>query len=167
MRKQKSLLLVIFAAVVLACLQTAALGQAADGNLANVSGGGSSIKWDVLVANSGMSLTVSFPDGRSFTREYKAGTSPDITLSDRQLNGLPDGVYGYELRLRPQLSAGEREALRAARKDDEPEDVRAMRKRPVLPVLVQSGSFAVLNGAIVVAGDNFRRLRNHRFSLGA
>src|SRR5216683_2186391 len=122
MRKQKSFLLVIFAALVIACLQTAALGQAAnDGNLANVSGGGSSVKWDVLVANSGMSLTVSFPDGRSFTREYKAGTSPDITLSDRQLAGLPDGVYGYELRLRPQLSAGEREALRAARKDDEPE----------------------------------------------
>src|SRR6267142_1380343 len=189
MRKQKSLLLVIFAAVVLACLQTAALGQAADGNLANVSGGGSSIKWDVLVANSGMSLTVSFPDGRSFTREYKAGTSPDITLSDRQLNGLPDGVYGYELRLRPQLSAAEREALKAARKDDEPEDVRAMRKRPVLPVLVQSGSFTILNGAIVVggasegqrsaklaepkqsaevvSGNTLKRLRNHRFSLGA
>src|SRR6267142_6557137 len=190
MRKQKSLLLVIFAAVVLACLQTAALGQAADGNLANVSGGGSSIKWDVLVANSGMSLTVSFPDGRSFTREYKAGSSPDITLSDRQLAGLPDGVYGYELRLRPQLSAGEREALRAARKDDEPEAERAMRKRPLLPVLVQSGSFAVLNGAIVVggasegqrstaklaepkqsaevvSGNTLKRLRNHRFSLGA
>jgi len=188
MKNQKSFLLVIFAAVVLACLQTAALGQ--DGNLANVSGGGSSIKWDVVVANSGMSLTVSFPDGRSFTREYKAGTSPDITLSDRQLNGLPDGVYGYELRLRPQLSAGEREALRAARKDDEPEAERAMRKRPVVPVLVQSGSFAILNGAIivggasegqrsaaklaepkqsagVVSGNTLNRLRNHRMSLGA
>src|SRR5258707_2771105 len=150
MKNQKSFLLVIFAAVVLACLQTAALGE--DGNWASVTGVGASVKWDVLVANSGMSLTVSFPDGRSFTREYKAGTSPDITLSDRQLNGLPDGVYGYELRLRPQLSAGEREALRAARKDDEPEAERAMRKRPVVPVLVQSGSFAILNGAIVVGG---------------
>jgi hypothetical protein len=191
MKNQKSFLLVIFAAVVLACLQTAALGQAADGNLANVSGGGSSIKWDVLVANSGMSLTVSFPDGRSFTREYKAGTSPDVTLSDRQLNGVPDGVYGYELRLRPQLSAAEREALKAARgKDDDPEAERAMRKRPVVPVLVQSGSFAIVNGAIVVggasegqrssaklaepkqsaevvSGNTLKRLRNHRFSLGA
>jgi hypothetical protein len=168
----------------------AALGQAAnDGNVANVTGGGSSIKWDVIVANSGMSLTVSFPDGRSFTREYKAGSSPDITLSDRQLSGLPDGVYGYELRLRPQLSAAEREALRAARKDDEPEAERAMRKRPVVPVLVQSGSFAIVNGAIVVggaveprsnaklaepmrspgvvSGNTLTRLRNHRMSLGA
>src|SRR5882672_180184 len=187
MKNQKSFLLVIFAAVVLACLQTAALGQ--DGNLANVTGGGASLKWDVLVANSGMSLTVSFPDGRSFNREYKAGSSPDITLSDRQLNGLPDGVYGYELRLRPQLSAAEREALRAARKDDEPEAERAMRKRPVLPVLVQTGSFAIVNGAIVVggavearsnaklaepmrspgvvSGNTLTRLRNHRMSLGA
>src|SRR5258708_37151621 len=119
MKNQKSFLLVIFAAVVLACLQTAALGQ--DGNLANVTGGGASVKWDVLVAKSGMSLTVSFPDGRSFTREYKAGTSPDITLSDRQLNGLPDGEYGYELRLRPQLSAAERKSFRPAPHDNEPE----------------------------------------------
>lgn len=36
MSKQKSLLLVIFAALVLTCLETAAFGQAAnDGNLAN------------------------------------------------------------------------------------------------------------------------------------
>jgi hypothetical protein len=189
MRKQKSFLLVIFAALVLACLQIAALGQTGNDKLANVSGGGSGVKWDVLVANSGMSLTISFPDGRSFTREYKAGTSPDITLSDRQLENLPDGTYGYELRLRPTLSAAEREALRAARgKDDEPEAERAMRKRPVVPVLVQTGSFAILNGALIVggaveaersnakstepirspralSGNTLTRLRNHRLSL--
>src|SRR5438309_8732381 len=142
MRKQKSFLLVILTALVLACLQTAALGQTND-KLANVSAGGSSVKWEVTAANSGMSLTISFPDGRSFTREYKAGTSPDITLNDRQLESLPDGVYGYELRLRPALSGAEREALKAARgRDDEPEAERAMRKPPVLPALVQQGSFA-------------------------
>src|SRR6266550_6780695 len=188
MRKQESFLLVILAALVLACLQTAALGQTND-KLANVSAGGSSVKWEVTAANSGMSLTISFPDGRSFTREYKAGTSPDITLNDRQLESLPDGVYSYELRLRPALSGAEREALKAARgRDDEPEAERAMRKRPVVPALVQQGSFAILNGAIivggaveaersnaksvepkrspgVVSGNTVTRLRNHRQSL--
>ncbi|HMG74859.1 MAG TPA: tail fiber domain-containing protein [Pyrinomonadaceae bacterium] len=189
MRNQKSFLLVIFAALILACLQTAALGQTANDQLANVTGGGSSVRWDVRAPNSGMSLTISFPDGRSFTREYKSGSSPEITLSDRQLEGLPDGAYGYELRLRPALSPSEREALKAARgKDDDPEAERAMRKRPALPVLVQSGSFAIMNGAIivggavegersnaksaepnkspgVVSGNTVTRLRNHRASL--
>jgi hypothetical protein len=187
MRNQKSFAVVIFAALIFACLQTAALGQTANDKLANVTGGGSSVRWDVLVANSGTRLTISFPDGRSFTREYKAGTSPEITLNDRQLESLPDGAYGYELRLRPVLSAGEREELKAARgKDDDPEAERAMRKRPVLPVLVQSGSFAILNGSVVVGGasegqrssarlmksqpspisaNTINRLRNHRLSL--
>jgi hypothetical protein len=190
MKNQRGLVFGIFIVVTLACLQSVALGQTND-KLANVTGGGSSVRWDTLVANSGMSLTVSFPDGRSFTREYKAGTSPEINLSDRQLEGLPDGVYGYELRLRPRLSAAEREALKAARgKDDEPEAERAMRKRPAVPVLVQSGSFAIMNGAIIVggaiegersnaktaepvrspramSGNTVTRLRNHRVSLGA
>jgi hypothetical protein len=190
MRKQKSFAVVIFAALILACLQTAALGQTAnDDKLANVTGGGSSIRWDVVVSNSGGSLTVSAPDGRVFTREFKAGVSPEISLSDRQLEKLPDGTYGYELRLRPVLSAGEREALKAARgKDDDPEAERAARKRPVLPVLVQSGAFSILNGSVVVggasegqrsnakstqsqqspgvvSGNTVTRLRNHRLSL--
>lgn len=180
----------IFATLVLACLQMAALGQTPNGNLANVSGGGSSIRWDVVVPNSGGNLTISAPDGRVFYREFKAGGSPEITLNDRQLEKLPDGSYAYELRLRPVLSAGEREALKAARgKDDDPEAERAGRKRPVTPVLAQSGSFAILNGAIViggavegqrtgkiteprrtagvVSGNTVTRLRNHRLSLFA
>jgi hypothetical protein len=191
MRKQKSFLLVIFAALVLACLQAAALGQAAnDGNLANVAGGGSSVKWDVVVQNSGGSITITAPDGRAFTREFRAGTSPEITLSDKQFDKLPDGVYSYELRLGPSFTAADRETLKAARgRDDEPEAERAARKRPVLPVLVQSGAFAIVNGAIVVggavepksnakiaeptrspgvlSGNTLTRLRNHRMSLGA
>jgi len=188
MRNQKSFALVIFAALIFVCLQTVALGQTASGNLANVGGGGSSIRWDVVVQNAGGSLTISAPDGRSFTREFKAGVSPEINLSDRQFEKLGDGSYGYELRLRPVLSAGEREALKAARgKDDDPEAERAGRKRPIVPLLVQSGGFSILNGAIIVGGgiegqrtgkiteprrtaagvsaNTVTRLRNHRLSL--
>ena len=192
MKNQKYFASGIFVAVMFVCLQTAVLGQTAnDGTLANVTGGGSSIRWDVIVPNSGVSLTISAPDGRAFSREYRAGTSPEISPSDKQLEGLPDGTYSYELRLRPVLSPAARDALKAARgQDDDPEAERAGRKRPVVPVLVQSGCFSILNGAIIVAGavENQRpaakiteqqrtpgvisgntvtRLRNHRFSLGA
>ena len=138
MKNQKPLMLGVFTAIVFTCLQTFALGQAAkDGNLANLTSGWSSIRWDVVAPNNGGNLTISAPDGRVFYREFKAGAAPEITLSDRQLEGLPDGSYSYELRLRPALSAGAREAIKAARgKDDEPEAERAGRKRPVVPALV-------------------------------
>ena len=189
MRNQKSFALGIFIVFMLACVQTAVLGQSANGNLANVSGGGSSVRWDVIVPNSGGTLTISAPDGRVFYKEFRAGASPEITLTDKQLDGLPDGTYSYELRLRPVLSPAAREALKAARgKDDDPEAERAGRKRPVVPVLVQSGAFSILNGAIIVggavedqrraakitepqrtpgviSGNTVTRLRNHRLSL--
>jgi len=51
------------------------------------------------------------------------------------------------------MSALVKENLAAARgKDDDAEEVRATRKRATLPVLVQSGSFSILNGAVIVAG---------------
>ena len=66
MKNQKSFLLVLFAALVFVCLQTAAFGQT-DGKLASVSGG-SSVRWDITVPNSGLTLIVSAPDGRTFQR---------------------------------------------------------------------------------------------------
>jgi hypothetical protein len=145
----------------------------------------------VIGPHDGGNLTVSAPDGRTFSREFKAGAAPEINLGDRQLDGLSDGTYSYELRLRPALSAGAREAIKAARgKDDEPEAERAGRKRPVVPVLVQSGAFSILNGVVIVggaveggrtkaksaeprrtlgviSGNTVTRLRNHREFLGA
>jgi hypothetical protein len=97
-------------------------------------------------------MTVLAPDGRVFRKEFKAGASPEFTLTDRHGERLPDGPYAYELRLTPVLSAAAKEMLTAARgKDDDAEAVRATRKR-MLPGLVESGMFSILNGAIVVAG---------------
>ena len=191
MKNRKSFLLVLFAALIFACLQTTVMGQTANDKLANVAGGGSSVRWDVGVSNSGGSLTISAPDGRVFYKEFRAGAAPEITLSDKQFDGLPDGTYSFELRLRPALSPAAKEALAAARgKDDEPEAERAARKRPAMPALIQSGSFSILNGAIitggaveqqrpnvkltepqrtpgVLSGNTVTRLRNHRLSLRA
>lgn len=190
MRNQKSFALGIFTVFVFACLQTAALGQAANDKLANVTGAGSSVRWDVAVSHSGGTLTVSAPDGRVFRKEFRAGAAPELTITDQLGERLPDGTYTYELRLTPAFSSGLNKAtLKAARgQDDEPEAERAARKRATPPALVQSGSFSILNGAIIVAGavedqgrtakvtepqrtpgvvsgNTVTRLRNHRLSL--
>src|SRR6185369_2938107 len=150
MKHPRTFALMTFAVLLMAGLSSAALGQTSDSNLANVIGGGASVRFDVLVQNAGISMTITAPDGRSFTREYKAGGSPGFDFGDKS---LPDGAYGYELRLRPALSAVQREALKDARgKDDDPESERAGRKRPVMPNLVQSGAFALVNGQVIVAG---------------
>jgi hypothetical protein len=190
MKSLRVFTLAVFAVLTLVCTQATALGQAKD-NLANLSGGGASVRWEVLVANSGVSLTISAPDGRSFHKDYEAGgASPEFSISDRQLEGLPDGNYTYELRLKPTLSPALKEAMKARGVDDEQDAKRNARKHPALPTLVQSGSFAILNGAVVVPGavegqrsaaktadqrpapvitfsNSFARLRNHPMARGA
>ena len=155
MKNPKSLTSIICTLFVVACLYVSVSGQTAEdrNKLATVSGGGSSVRWDVAAPNAGLTLTISTPDGRVFRKELRAGAAADFTLSDKEGNRLPDGQYTYELRLTPALTAAVKEELAAARgKDDEPEAVRAARKRPVFANLVQSGSFAVVNGSVFVAG---------------
>ena len=192
MKNQKFFASGVFLVFTLLCLQSAASGQvASEGKLANVNANGSSVRWEVLAANSGLTLTITAPDGRVFRKEFKAGAAPEFTLTDKQGERLPDGQYTYELRLSPVISAGIKERLNASRaKDDEPEDERTARKQTAAPGLVQSGGFAILNGSVIVAGavedsrrtakvsglqlapkvisgNTVARLRNHRVSLGA
>jgi hypothetical protein len=183
MKTHKSLMLVIFAVFVFACLGTATFGQTANDKVASVTGG-SSVRWDVGASNSGLTVVVSAPDGRVFRREYKGGSSPDFALIDKQGERLPDGVYSYELRLTPVTT----DALKSRAKDDASEEDRTGRKRSTVSAPVQSGSFAIVNGSAVVAGamedgrrsakvtrpsaaiisgNTVTRLRNHRASLGA
>jgi hypothetical protein len=158
MNKRKSLMPWIFSMFILGCLQIGALGQTPEqlkeNKLAGLTGQGMSVRWDVAVPNGGLTMIIMAPDGRVFTKQFPAGSSPDFTLTDKQGERLPDGVYTYELRLSPATMLVDKEKLAAARgKDDEPEEVRATRKRvsPAQP-LVQSGSFAIVNGSVIVPG---------------
>jgi len=181
MTYRKSVLLVLVTALTLVCLQATAAGQNAnESKLANMVAGASSIRLDVTVANSGSTLTISAPDGRTFRKEYKAGAAPEFSIIDKAGERMPDGVYTYELR----LNSAAMERQRATRgRDDESESERTSRKRMIVPSSVQSGSFTIMNGSVIVAGaiedsrriavnnaqrhelmvaNTLARLRNHR-----
>ena len=148
MKKLRFTASAIFAVAVMACFAIPATGQT-EGSIANVSGGGSAARWDITAANAGGTLTISFPDGRSIRKTFRAGETPQVTMGEKYFDSLPDGVYSYELQL---AAAPSDAAIKARGKDDDPESERAGRKRPSVSGMTQSGSFAVINGSIVVAG---------------
>src|SRR6185295_5656109 len=156
MKNLKYAISILSLLLVVVCLHISASAQAVreENKLAAISASGSSVRWDVTAAHAGLTVTVAAPDGRIFRQESK-GSSAEFSLSDRQGNRLPDGQYTYELRVTPEISKAVKEQLAAARgKDDDAEDVRAARKRTTLPGLVESGSFSLLNGAVIVAGSS-------------
>jgi hypothetical protein len=138
----------------IACMHISASGQTVEdkNRLAAINGTGSSVRWDVSAPNAGLMLIVSAPDGRVFSNNFKGGSSPSFSIADAQGERLPDGQYTYELRLTPASSA-RKDTSNGRGKEDEPEALRAARKSaaPAQP-LVESGSFSIVNGSIVVAG---------------
>jgi Chaperone of endosialidase len=151
MKYPRTFVLMALAVLLVGGVWSSALGQSADGPLANVSNGGSSVRFDIVAQNAGATLTITAPDGRSFSKEFRQGAAPEFNLGDRS---LPDGIYNYELRLKPALTAGQKDALKAARgNDDDSEAERGARKRPAAPNLAQSGAFTVLNGQIIMGGQ--------------
>jgi len=194
MKYKKFFVLAVLAVGILAAIQMTALGQAPDGKIANMLISGGSVRWEISVSHAGGTLTVTFPDGRAMRKAVRAGGSPEINLSDKQLEGLPDGVYGYDLQLAAKLTPSQKEEIAKARgKDDDAENERMMRKRPAVPTLTQSGAFTISNGTIIgpgavegqrsvakatetrpvsasasrlpVSANTISRLRNHRASL--
>jgi hypothetical protein len=140
---------------VVACVQVSTLGQTAEdkNKLAAISSAGSSVRWEMAAPYAALTMTVAAPDGRVFRKEFKAGATPEFMITDDQGEKLPDGQYSYELRLTPIFSPAVKAALAAARgKDDDPETVRAARKRAIPPSLVHSGGFSIMNGVAIVAG---------------
>jgi hypothetical protein len=134
-----------FAAIAMAVMALAQFAQAqSDVKISNMTVGAGSVRWDLLASDAGGSITISFPDGRSFTKDFK-GSSVQFDLTDKQLDGAPDGVYNYELR------TGSSAKVKRT-KDDEPESDRASRKRAAVAPSVQSGTFAIVNGALIGPG---------------
>lgn len=154
MKNLKSVYTIVLVVLVVACFQILALGQDDKNKGVSISGSGLSVKWDVAVPNSGLTLTISTPDGQVFRQEGK-GRSTEFTLTDQKGERFPDGQYSYELRVTPPISAEVRETLAAARAKGNSDEVRReLVKRGALAAqpLVVSGGFAILNGSVVVPG---------------
>ena len=154
MKNLKHLPSVLSIAFVLACFNVV-LAQSRDDKLASVTNLGSSLRFEISAAHESGTLAVTGPDGYAYTKEFKAGASPEIRLSDSRGEKLPDGNYTYELRLTPNISAETRATLKAAREKGTSnyELTRELRRRGTLPAtLVQSGGFTIVNGSAVTAG---------------
>jgi hypothetical protein len=156
MKNLKHLFTMMSIVLAIACLSVSVSGQAPEdkNKVSTIASAGSNVRWDVAVPYSGGTLTVSAPDGRVFQSQFKAGGGPSFSLHDKQGERLGDGQYNYELRLSPVLSGPAKEKMAKSRgKDDDPEAVRAARKPVAAPELVESGTFTILNGAVIVAGS--------------
>lgn len=104
------------------------------------------VEWSPVVEHERLVLTVSRPDESTARQELAAGQSPVYQLSA----GDPDGVYTWELRATPKVSAEVKKELAGARKSGDPTILWRLRKEGKLPEeMVQSGTFTVSRGAIV------------------
>src|SRR6266404_3024015 len=155
MKNLKYLSFILSLMFVVACLYTTTSGQTVEdkNKIAAINGNGSSLKWEVAAPNAGVTLIVSAPDGRVFSKNFKGGSSPSFSIADAQGERLPDGQYTYELRLTPTSSPRKDATSNGRGKDDEPEAVRAARKSVAAQPLVESGNFSIVNGSVVVAGS--------------
>jgi hypothetical protein len=149
-----SMLTIVF---VLACFNILVLAQSNDdkNQFAAISSFGSNVRFDVGVPHASVTLTVIGPDGVAFTKEFKSGNSAEFKLTSAKGERLPDGQYTYELRVGPIVSKETKDALKDAReKGNSSEVLRDLQKRGALPAnpLVQSGSFLLSNGSVILPG---------------
>jgi len=142
-------------AFALASFNIVVLAQSNENQIANISSTGASIRFDVGAPHASVTLTVIGPDNFSYTKEFKSGNAAEFKLNKLKGERLPDGQYTYELRVSPNISDETKAALKAAReKGDSAEVQNDLRKRGALPSqgMVQSGSFMILNGSVILAG---------------
>jgi hypothetical protein len=150
----KSVHAIVRVILVVACFQILAFGQDDKNKGVTISGSGSSVRWEVAVPHTELTLTISAPDGQVFRKEFK-GSAAEFSLTDKKGERLADGQYSYELRVTPPIPSEVREQLAAARANGNDEEVRRnLIKRGALAAqpLVVSGGFAMLNGSVIVPG---------------
>jgi len=120
--------------------------------VAHATAGADKIIWQPVVENAGLVLTVVGPDAATFDKTFDAGINPYFELLDNHGNRFGDGQCTYELRVIAVVDPEVRSALEAARKSGDESVVSELRRAGKLPegVAVQSGSFLIKNGGIVM-----------------
>lgn len=113
--------------------------------IATLSEFGSGLYWTPHVEYEHITLTVSGPGDLLIRREFDARAQPYLADS------LPDGQYTYELSAAPFVDPKVRSLMREAREAGDDPRAADLRSAGLLPepIPVQSGSFAIRNGAMV------------------
>ena len=116
--------------------------------LANVRVDATGLEWQANHPEMGWVLTVSGPGGFYLRQELPVGATPRFSVYDADGGLRPAGSYVYELRPVPQLDEAARAEAQAAR------EAGSVFKSSRLPIAeVQSGAFAIQDGAILMCGD--------------
>jgi len=152
MKTKKLIVNSIFVSMIVCWLGISALAQVqkVDEPVAAIASSPTEITFQPQVAYSRLVLTVSAPTGEVYRKEFEGGAAASFKFIDDSGVNLPDGHYGYELRVIPQFSREARRALAASReKGNSAEVMRELQKNGQLPasISVQSGSFLIENGA--------------------
>ena len=112
-------------------------------------GSGAAIDWQVSSSNyDSIELTIMGPDGEGMMRKFPAGKTPSFRVQDLGGSAV-DGVYTYQLRVTPKVSADLKKKLESARKSGDEAAARKLIRESGLSAPEQSGAFTIRNGAIV------------------
>jgi hypothetical protein len=124
-------------------------GPAGAAEVARVQLSPSQVQFEPQVSYQRLVLTVSTPGGAVVRREFEAGQAASFDLP----RGSADGSYVYELRAVPTIDPEVRKALAASREPGGAAAVERLKRAGRLPAgeLVQSGSFAVVDGSVIAA----------------
>lgn len=129
-------------------------------------GGGNSIEWQLDVSgHEAIEITVVSPSGDVYTSTARGGQNPSFRLSQLG-NEVEDGVYTYELRVVPRVSADVAKKLQAARAAGDDSAARKIMKAAGLETVTQSGGFTVHNGGIVDPNASESDANDAKASLG-
>jgi hypothetical protein len=107
------------------------------------------LSWQVGPQNDAVTLTITGPDDFYYTHAFASARSISLKMRDIA-DALSDGSYTYELRVTPRISDSVRSQLAAARaRNDNAEIEHIKTNNGLQQPLVQSGSFAIVNGSFV------------------
>ena len=118
--------------------------------VAHMNPSASAISWAPTVGNyERITLIIVAPDGSTFTKDFTPGNLPQFRLSDLPAS-VGDGAYLFELRVTPQIAAGIKQQLAAARAANDNGAIQRIQHANGLDrAITQSGTLTILNGAFV------------------
>ena len=109
----------------------------------------SAVQWQTMGSFDRAILSVSGPEGFSFSKEFAPGVAPMFQINDLG-KGAVDGAYSWELRVVPRVSLDVKRKLAQARQAGADELAAQIQAQAGLNRIVSaSGGFSVSNGAFV------------------